>query len=212
MYIKGHMFGVSTSYSSISVGVSSNSGAISGTQSSPGWIQMAVGAVPDIILGARYLLANGMHSKFAYATNTRYMHPIMGGTWRWFGKSGSSLANFSNLAQGTFRQILTGDAKAGFGAIAKSMGSTVALHAVINFGFNLYENNWQVDSNMLIDTGIDTAIGVGAYLMAAGTMSLITAGVVMAGFAVPGIVVVGGAIVLSMGFEWLIREATGYRN
>ncbi|MDO9629112.1 MAG: hypothetical protein Q7I99_04350 [Acholeplasmataceae bacterium] len=212
LYKQAYLFRVTASHSSISVGVSSNNGAISGNQNSSRWIQIAVGAIPDIIIGARYLLANGMHSKFAYATNARYMHPTMGGTWRWFGKSGSSLANFGNLAQGTFRQILTGDAKAGFGTIAKSMGSTVALHAVINFGFNLYENNWQVDSNMLIDTGIDTAIGVGAYLMASGTMSLITAGVVMAGFAVPGIVVVGGVIVLSMGFDWLIRKAKGYHN
>ena len=49
-----------------------------------------VGVIPDFILGMRYSAASGMHSKFAYVTNTRYMHPIMGGTWRWFGQSSTS--------------------------------------------------------------------------------------------------------------------------
>lgn len=34
----------------------------------------------------------------------------------------------------------------------------------------------------------------------------------MAGFAIPGVLVVGGVILLSIGFEWLIREITGYKN
>ena len=65
-----------------------------------------------------------MHSKFSYVTNTRYMYPIMGGTCRWFGKSSSS---FGTIAQETFKQILTGDARAGFDVIAKSVGGVVIL-------------------------------------------------------------------------------------
>ena len=49
----------------------------------------------------------------------------MDGTLRWVVKSSSSLANFNHLTQGTFRQIITGDAKAGLRAIVKSVGSTV---------------------------------------------------------------------------------------
>ena len=166
-----------------------------------------MGALPDFILGMRYITASGMHSKFAYATNTRYMYPIMGGTWRWFGKSSSSLVT---VAQGTFKQILTGDTRAGFGAIAKSVGGVVGLNGLVNFGFNLYENNWQVDGPMIDDTLIDTIIGSGSYYLAAGTMSLATAGLLAAGVSLPGAVVVGGLIVLSVGFEHLIRAISGY--
>ncbi len=178
-----------------------------GNPAAPWWATTAVGAIPDFILGMRYLAASGMHSKFAYATNTRYMHPIMGGTWRWFGKSSSG---FGTVVQGTFKQILTGDARVGFGAIAKSVGGVVGLNALVNFGFNFYENNWQVDSAMLVDTAIDTAIGVGSYYLAAGAMSLTTAGLLTAGVALPGIVVVGGVVILSIGFEHLIRAISGY--
>lgn len=96
--------------------------------------------------------------------------------------------------------------------VAKSFGKTTALTGLINFGFNLYENNWQIDGAMLLDTAIDTAIGLGAYGLAAGTTSLVLGGLAMAGVAIPGIVVVGGIILLSIGFEWLIREITGYKN
>ena len=195
--------------SSVSAGGSSGGGNLGGVgnPSAPWWASTAVGAIPDFILGMRYLSASGMHSKFAYTTNTRYMHPIMGGTWRWFGKSSSS---FGTVAQGTFKQILTGDARAGFGAIAKSVGGVVGLNALVNFGFNLYENNWQVDSAMLLDTTIDTAIGVGSYYLAAGAMSLATAGLLAAGVALLGIVVVGGVVILSIGFEHVIRATSGY--
>ena len=189
-----------TSFNGESVGVEKNT-------SLPSWVSTAVGAIPDFILGMRYLAASGMHSKFAYATNTRYMHPIMGGTWRWFGKSSSS---FGTMAQGTFKQILTGDARAGFGAIAKSFGGVVGLNALVNFGFNLYENNWQVDSAMLVDTAIDTAIGVGSYYLAAGAMSLATAGLLAVGVTLPGVVVVGCVVILSVGFEDVIRAISGY--
>ena len=112
---------ISVGGSSVSTGGSSWGGSLGGVENptAPWWASTAVGAIPDFILGMRYLAASGMHSKFAYATNTRYMHPIMGRTWRWFGKSSSS---FGTVAQGTFKQILTGDARAGFGAIAKSLG------------------------------------------------------------------------------------------
>ena len=200
---------VSAGGSSVSAGGSSGGGSFGGVgnPTAPWWASTAVGAIPDFILGMRYLAASGMHSKFAYATNTRYMHPIIGGTWRWFGKSSSS---FGTVAQGTFKQILTGDARAGFGAIAKSVGGVVGLNALVNFGFNLYENNWQVDSEMLVDTAIDTAIGVGSYYLAAGAMSLATAGLLAAGVALPGIIVVGGVVILSIGFEHVIRAISGY--
>ena len=196
--------------SSISVGGSSvTAGGSSGggNPTVPWWVSTAVGAIPDFILGMRYLAASGMHSKFAYVTNTRYMHPIMGGTWRWFSKSTSS---FGTVAQGTFKQILTGDARAGFGAIAKSVAGAVGLNALVNFEFNLYENNWQVDSTMLVDTAIDTAIGVGSYFLAAGAMSLATAGLLAVGVALPGIIVVAGVVILSIGFEHVIRAISGY--
>lgn len=200
---------ISVGGSSVSIGGSSGGGNLGSVSnpSAPWWASTAVGAIPDFILGMRYLAASGMHSKFAYVTNTRYMHPIMGGTWRWFGKSSSS---FGTVAQGTFKQILTGDARAGFGAIAKSVGGVVGLNALVNFGFNLYENNWQVDSEMLVDTAIDTAIGVGSYYLAAGAMSLATAGLLAAGVALPGIIVVGGVVILSIGFEHVIRAISGY--
>ena len=195
--------------SSVSSGGSSGGGSLGdvGNPTAPWWVSMAVGAYKDFILGTRYLTSSGMHSKFAYATNTRYMFPIMGKTWRWFGKSSS---NFGTVAQGTFKQILTGDARAGFGAIAKSVRGVVGLNALVNFGFNLYENNWQVDSEMVLDTTIDTAIGVGSYYLAAGAMSLATAGLLAAGVALPGIVVVGGVVILSIGFDHLIRAIFGY--
>ena len=200
---------ISVGGSSVSTEGSSGGGKLGGmgNPAAPWWASTAVGAIPDFILGMRYLAASGMHSKFAYATKTRYMHPIMGGTWRCFGKSSSS---FGTVAQGTFKQILTGDARAGFGAIAKSVGDVVGLSVLVNFGFNLYENNWQVDSAMLVDTAIDTAIGVGSYYLAAGAMSLATAGLLAAGVALPGIVVVGGVVILSIGFEHLIRAISGY--
>ena len=63
---------------------------------------------------------------------------------------------------------------------------------------------------MLKDTAIDTAIGVGSYYLAAGTMSLVTAALVTAGVALPGVIVVGCVLVLSVGFEHLIRAISGY--
>ena len=65
---------------------------------------------------------------------------------------------------------------------------------------------------MLLDTAIDTGIGLASYGLAALTASFVVAGVAMAGIAIPGVVVVEGIILLSIGFEWLIREITGYKN
>ena len=48
---------------------------------------------------------------------------------------------------------------------------------------------------MLVDTAIDTAIGVGTYYLAAGTMSLVSAGLLAVGVALSGIVVVGGIVI-----------------
>ena len=171
-------------------------------RSVPWWAATAVGVFQDFVLGIRYLAASGMHSKFAYATKTRYMYPIMGGTWRWFGKSSSS---FGAVAQGAFKQILTKDARAGFGTIAKSVGGTVGLNALINFAFNFFENGGRISWEMVADTAIDTAIGVGSYYLAAGAMSLATAGLLAVGVSLPGAVVVGCVMILSIGFEHLIR-------
>lgn len=48
------------------------------------------------------------------------------------------------------------------------------------------------------------------YSLAMGTASLATAGLAMAGVALPGVIVIGGVIILSIGFEHLIRAITGY--
>lgn len=65
---------------------------------------------------------------------------------------------------------------------------------------------------MMKDTAIDTAIGVSSYYLASGSMSLITTGLLTTGIAVPGVAVVGGVIVLSIGFEYLIREIFEYKD
>ena len=173
------------------------------------WLKLGVGAIPDIITGIRYLAAKGVHTRFAYSTNNQYRFPKLGSTWRQFYKGKSS---YGDLVGASFKQIIAGDAKAGFGAIAKSVGKTALLTGLVNFGFNLYENNWQVDGAMLLDTAIDTAIGLGAYGLAAGTASLAIAGLAMAGFSIPGFVVVVAVIGLSIFFDWVIREITGYKK
>ena len=150
-----------------------------------------------------------MHSKFAYITSTRYMHPIMDGTWRWFSKSSTS---FEKMSQRTFKQILTGDARASVGSIAKSVGNVFFINAFVNFGFNFYENNWKFSSEMLLDTAIDTVIGVSSYYLAAGTMSIVSACLLTAGVALPGIAIVCGVVILSIGFEHVIRAVSGYCN
>lgn len=176
----------------------------------PGWVQDAVGVYSDVELGVQYLLSRGMHTKFAYATRTRFMFPEMGGTWRWFKRGSSRLANFGVITSGTFKQILTGNARAGFKAVAQSVGKMARVNFALNFAFNLYENDFQLSWDMVWDTVIDTAIGTASTVVAAGVMSFVTAGVVAAGLSMPGIIVVGGVILLSMGIEWGIREAFNY--
>ena len=176
----------------------------------PEWVQTFISVVPDVLLGLKYFAARGIHTKFAYAKNTRYMFPIMGGTLRWFAVSKS---NFGTLSKASFKQILTGDARAGLGAIAKSVGVTVGINFLTNVLFNLIENGFDFeDVDMWIDTCIDTAIGVSSYYLASGAMSLVTASLIGSGVAVPGIVVVGGVILLSIGIEWLIRELFNYHK
>ena len=43
-------------------------------------------------------------------------------------------------------------------------------------------------------------------------MSLVTAGLLAAGVALPGIVVVGGVVIFSIGFEHGVRAIYGYRD
>lgn len=51
-----------------------------------------------------------------------------------------------------------------------------------------------------------------AYGLAAGIASLAVAGFAMVGLAIPGGIVVLGVVGLSIFFDWLIREITGYKN
>ena len=191
--------------------VASSADSSQSIRSVPEWLKIGVGALPDIISGIKYLRAKGIHNKFAYSTKTRFMYPITESTWRWFNKSNSYIKNYFNNFLASFKQILKGDARASWGAVAKSFGKTAAFTAFINLVFNYYENNCQVDGAMLLDTVIDTAIGLGAYGLATATTSLIVAGFAVAGFTIPGVVVIGGVILLSIGFDWLIREIIGYK-
>lgn len=56
----------------------------------------------------------------------------------------------------------------------------------------------------------NTAIGIDSYYLAVEAMSLATAGLLVAGIALPGIIVVGGVVILSVGFEHVIRAIFGY--
>lgn len=127
----------------------------------------------------------------------------------WFKKT---KFGYGKLVGASFKQIITGKARASFGLMAKSFGKTAVLTGFINFGFNLYENNWQIDGEMLLDTAIDTGIGLAAYGLAAGTASLAVAGLTMAGLAIPDVAFVVGIIGLSVFFDWAIRETTGYKD
>lgn len=63
---------------------------------------------------------------------------------------------------------------------------------------------------MVLDTFIDTAIGVGSYYLAAGVVSFATTGLLVAGVTIPGICVVAGVVILSIGFEHVIRSIFDY--
>ena len=167
-------------------------------------IKFVIGASQDIWSGFQYLAASGVHTKFAYTTSSRYMFPVMGGTWRWFGKSSSM---FGTLSQSVLKQVVAGDARAGAGLIAKKLGGVILVNVGVNLAFNLTTNGFDFgDTDMWIDTAIDSAIGVGAYGLATGTTSLITAGLMLAGASVPGWAVVTVGILLSAGYEEVLRE------
>ena len=176
--------------------------------SAPEWLKIVVGALPDAKLALAYLRAHGVKSSFAYATAKTYRFPILKGTFASF-KIGKY--NYGSLVWASFRQITADSARGSFKAFAKNFGKTSLYTIGVNFAFNLYENNWQIDAPMLLDTAIDSAIGVTSYYLAAGTMSLLSAGALMAfGLNVPGLIVVGGVVLLSMGYDALIRIIIGY--
>ncbi len=194
--------------SSIDFGALSTGTSSISNQAAPEWLKLLVGAIPDLKVGLDYLTAHGTKSSFAYATAKTYRFPILGGTHSAFTKGKYS---YGDLVGASFRKIATDSARGGFGAFAKNFAKTSVYTLGVNFAFNLYENNWQIDDAMIQDTLIDTAIGVSSYYMAAGTMSLLTAGALVAfGWNVPGLIVVGGVVVLSIAYDALIRWITGY--
>lgn len=206
--------GGSVTSSSISVGGSTGIGGSSGGSdsvsngSAPWYAQTIVGALPDLYSGARYLMAKGMHKYFAYKKNYYYMFPILGETHKRLAIHSTS---FGKLSNATFRELVTGNAKASIGSVIGNIAGVGVFTFGTNLLFNLHENGFDLtDKAMWIDTGIDTAIGMGAYGLAIGTASLATAGLAMAGVALPGIVVIGGVIILSIGFDHLIRAISGY--
>ena len=200
--------------SSISMGDSTRIGESSVSSdsvsngSAPWYAQTIVGALPDLCSGARYLMAKGMHKYFAYKKNYYYMFPILGETHKRLAINSTS---FGKLSNATFRELVTGNAKASIGSVIGNIAGVEVFTFGTNLLFNLHENGFDLtDKAMWIDTGIDTAIGMGAYGLAMGTASLATAGLAMAGVALPGIVVVGGVVILSIGFEHVIRAISGY--
>ena len=85
------------------------------------------------------------------------------------------------------------------------------MDSYINCFFTYNENGLRTSKyDQSADTGIDTAIGAGSYYLAAGTMSIATAGLLAAGVAVPGFVIIGGVVILCVGYEHVIRSTTGY--
>ena len=201
---------ISAGGTSVSAGGYSGVGNFGGVNnsSSPWWFSIAVGAIPDLYSGARYLMAKGMHKYFAYKKNYYYMFPILGKTHKRLAIHSTS---FGKLSNATFRELVTGNAKASIGSVIGNIAGVGAFTFGTNLLFNLHENGFDLtDKAMWVDTGIDTAIGMGAYGLAMGTASLATAGLTMAGVALPGVVVVGGVIILSIGFDHLIRAISGY--
>ena len=193
----------SIDFGALSTGTSSISNQVASE-----WLKLLVGAIPDLKVGLDYLTAHGTKFSFAYATAKTYRFPTLGGTYSAFTKGKYS---YGDLVGASFRKITTDSARGGFGAFAKNFAKTSVYTLGVNFAFNLYENNWQIDDAMIQDTLIDTAIGVSSYYMAAGTMSLLTAGALVAfGWNVPGLLVVGGVVVLSIAYDALIRWITGY--
>lgn len=205
--------GGSVTSSSISGEGSSGSGSVS-NGAAPWYMQTIVGAIPDLYSGIKYLSSKGMYRYFAYKKNYYYMFPetkIFPKVIKTHKRLAIHSTSFGKLSNATFRELVTGDAKASIGSV---IGNIVGV-GVFTFGtnllFNLYENGFDLtDGAMWLDTGIDTAIGMGAYGLAMGTATLATAGLAMAGVALPGIIAVGGVIILSIGFDHLIRAISGY--
>ncbi len=170
------------------------------------WIAYGLGAVPDIITLVKYSRASGIHTKFLYSTTSRIMFPKLGSTWRYIQQSS---ANYASVTSASFKSIIARDSRAGCSALAKSFGLTVLLHGCINLVINIYENDYTSIGDLILDTAIDTAIGVGSYYLAVGTMSFIAGGLALVGVALPGVVVFAGVVLLSIGFDWCIRKIFG---
>jgi hypothetical protein len=174
----------------------------------PEWIQIVVGAVPDIKDFGAYILAKGFHKKFAYATAKTYRFPTLGGTYSYFYKS---TARFGTLFGASFKSIVGNSARDGYKSLMKSFGKATLISCGINFAFNFIENDLQIDMPMLIDTGIDTLIDMSSFGLASISMSAISAvALTYFGCSIPGGVIVVGVFALSMLFEDLIRLITGY--
>ncbi len=169
---------------------------------------MIVGALPDLYSGVRYLALKGMHEYFVYKKNYYYMFPVLGGTHN---RLAIHTTSFWKLSNATVKELVTGGVKASVKSVVRNI-SKVGLYTLgTNLLFNLSENGFDLtDKDMWIDTGYDTLIGMGAYGLATGTAALATAALAMSGVALPGIVVGGGMIILSIGFEHLIRAISGY--
>ena len=143
-----------------------------------------------------YLKAQGSKASFAYATAKTYRFPILDGTHSAFTKGKYS---YGDLVGASFRKLTTDSARGGLVAFSKKFFKTSSYTFGVNLIFNLYENNWKIDDDMVYDTLIDTAIGVSSYYMAAGTMALVTTTALVAfGWNIPGLIIVGGVIVLSI--------------
>lgn len=191
---------------SLSIGSSVSASVRNG--SAPWYVQTIVGAIPDLYTCGRYLFSKGMHQYFAYKKNYYYMFPILGANHK---RLAIHSTNFGKMYSATFKELVTGNAKASLSSVVGNIAGVGVLTFATNLLFNLHENGFNfTDKSMWIDTGIDTAIGMGAYSLAMGTASLATAGLAMAGVALPGVIVIGGVIILSIGFEHLIRAITGY--
>ena len=174
----------------------------------PEWIQKVVGAIPDIKDFGAYIFAKGFHKKFAYATAKTFRFPILGGTYSYFYKS---TAGFGTLVGASFKSIVGDSARASTKSLIKSFGKGTLIAGGINFAFNFFENDLQIDGPMLIDTGIDTLIDMSSFTLASATMSGISAfALTYLGCSIPGGVVIIGVWALGMLFEDLIRSISGY--
>lgn len=120
------------------------------------------------------------------------MFPILGANHK---RLAIHSTNFGKMYSATFKELVTGNAKASLSSVVGNIAGVGVLTFATNLLFNLHENGFNfTDKSMWIDTGIDTAIGMGAYSLAMGTASLATAGLAMAGVALPGVIVIGALL------------------